>query len=393
MNRILRSIVSGLSKRDQRDLIKLADSANVPGSFNTFRSTRINPITNRPITALNNPQKEFISNYLNVPFSTVGKYGNIKGTRITPTDETKKKLSEIATQQRAEGVGLNLAPFNIIRSEKAANNPSLVATGLEGPLKSAIARLDTSLRDDTGIVKGALSQYRSDLGYYDLTKQQMEDLLSPKNVKKYVDTSKQYKNQLNKVVNQIASYKTDKNQPDKKLVKLMTDYTNLVGGSNPEYNIQRALTFGHPSGIAANLDYYLNTGNQTAKMLSRDPRFLTKMQAEVGPLNIGKEKIDRGILAALSNTENKVTKKGLAEMRKLYDMSGLQSILPGQIYQKMYLGTNNPELQMDFLRKAINVGSKPFGKMTQKDIQNIMFGNKKLSDFGFNRGGIASLLE
>jgi len=357
MNRILRSIVSGLSKRDQRDLIKLADSANVPGSFNTFRSTRINPITNRPITALNNPQKEFISNYLNVPFSTVGKYGNI------------------------------------IRSEKAANNPSLVATGLEGPLKSAIARLDTSLRDDTGIVKGALSQYRSDLGYYDLTKQQMEDLLSPKNVKKYVDTSKQYKNQLNKVVNQIASYKTDKNQPDKKLVKLMTDYTNLVGGSNPEYNIQRALTFGHPSGIAANLDYYLNTGNQTAKMLSRDPRFLTKMQAEVGPLNIGKEKIDRGILAALSNTENKVTKKGLAEMRKLYDMSGLQSILPGQIYQKMYLGTNNPELQMDFLRKAINVGSKPFGKMTQKDIQNIMFGNKKLSDFGFNRGGIASLLE
>ena len=303
------------------------------------------------------------------------------------------KLREAAQLRVARGEGLNLAPLNLKRQQTAANNPSLVATGLEGPLKSAIARLDTSLRDDTGIVKGALSQYRSDLGYYDLTKQQMEDLLSPKNVKKYVDTSKQYKNQLNKVVNQIASYKTDKNQPDKKLVKLMTDYTNLVGGSNPEYNIQRALTFGHPSGIAANLDYYLNTGNQTAKMLSRDPKFLTKMQAEVGPLNIGKEKIDRGILAALSNTENKVTKKGLAEMRKLYDMSGLQSILPGQIYQKMYLGTNNPELQMDFLRKAINVGSKPFGKMTQKDIQNIMFGNKKLSDFGFNRGGIASLLE
>jgi hypothetical protein len=59
----------------------------------------------------------------------------------------------------------------------------------------------------------------------------------------------------------------------------------------------------------------------------------------------------------------------------------------------MYLGTNNPELQMEFLRKAINVGSKPFGKMTQKDIQNIMFGKKKISDFGFFRGGIASLLE
>jgi len=128
-------------------------------------------------------------------------------------------------------------------------------------------------------------------------------------------------------------------------------------------------------------------------MLSRDPKFLTKMQAEIGPLNIGKEKIDRGILAALRNTENKVTKSGLAEMRKLYDMSGLQSILPGQMYQKMYLGMNNPELQMQFLRNAINKRSKPFGKLTQRDVQNIMFGNKTISDYGFFRGGIASLLE
>jgi len=80
-------------------------------------------------------------------------------------------------------------------------------------------------------------------------------------------------------------------------------------------------------------------------------------------------------------------------MRKLFDMSGLQSILPGQVYNKMYLGMNNPELQMQFLRNAINKGSKPFGKLTQRDVQNIMFGNKKISDFGFNRGGIASLLQ
>jgi len=392
--RALGQFVSNLSKKDQRDLTKLSRTANIPGSFNTFRSTRINPRTNEPITALSNTQKQFVANILNVPVDKVGKYGNIKGKRIIPTEETRLNQSEAAKIARGEGKGLNLTEGNLLKQQTAAaNNPSLVAAGLEGPMKAAIAKIDPQLRNETGILKGALSQYRSDLGYYDLTKAQQEAMLSPTNVKKYVDTAIQYKPQLNKVVNQIASYKTDKNQPDKKLVKLMTDYTNLVGGSNPEYNIQRALTFGHPSGIAANLDYYLNTGNQTAKMLSRDPRFLTKMQAEVGPLNIGKEKIDRGILAALSNTENKVTKKGLAEMRKLYDMSGLQSILPGQIYQKMYLGTNNPELQMDFLRKAINVGSKPFGKMTQKDIQNIMFGNKKLSDFGFNRGGIASLLE
>jgi hypothetical protein len=293
------------------------------------------------------------------------------------------KLSEAAQLRAAEGKGLNLIPVNLKKQQAAANNPSLVAAGLEGPLKSAMA----ADRDDIGLVKGALSQYRSDLGYYDLTKAQMEDMLNPKNVKKYVDTAIQYKPQLNKVVNQIASYKTDKNQPTKELVDLMTDYTDLVGGSNPLYNIQRALTFGHPSGIAANIDHYLRTGNQTAKMLSRDPKFLTKMQAEIGPLNIGKEKIDRGILAALRNTENKVTKSGISEMRKLFDMSGLQSILPGQVYNKMYLGMNNPELQMQFLRNAINKGSKPFGKLTQRDVQNIMFGNKTISDYGFNKGG------
>ena len=299
------------------------------------------------------------------------------------------KLSESAKNLRSQGIGANLTPFNIIRSEKAANNPSLVSKGLEADVKTA---LGTPLRDDLGILKGTLSQYRSDLGYYDLTKAQMEDLLSPTNVKKYVSLANKYKTQLNKTVKQINEYRPN-NQLTPELVKLMQDYTYLVKGSNPEYWKQRALTFGHPSPIAANLDHYLKTGSQTSKMLARDPKFLTKMQPELGPLNVAKETIDRGILAALESTQNKVTKKGLAEMRKLFDMSGIQSILPGQIYQKMYLGTNNPELQMEFLRKAIKVGSKPFGKLTQKDIQNIMFGKKKLSDFGFNRGGIASLLE
>jgi len=299
------------------------------------------------------------------------------------------KLSESAKNLRSQGIGANLTPFNIIRSEKAANNPSLVSKGLEADVKTA---LGTPLRDDLGILKGTLSQYRSDLGYYDLTKAQMEDLLSPTNVKKYVSLANKYKTQLNKTVKQINEYRPN-NQLTPELVKLMQDYTYLVKGSNPEYWKQRALTFGHPSPIAANLDHYLKTGSQTSKMLARDPKFLTKMQPELGPLNIAKETLDRGILAAVRNPDNQVTKKGLAEMRKLFDMSGIQSILPGQIYQKMYLGTNNPELQMEFLRKAIKVGSKPFGKLTQKDIQNIMFGKKKLSDFGFNRGGIASLLE
>ena len=299
------------------------------------------------------------------------------------------KLSESAKNLRSQGIGANLTPFNIIRSEKAANNPSLVSKGLEADVKTA---LGTPLRDDLGILKGTLSQYSSDLGYYDLTKAQMEDLLSPTNVKKYVSLANKYKTQLNKTVKQINEYRPN-NQLTPELVKLMQDYTYLVKGSNPEYWKQRALTFGHPSPIAANLDHYLKTGSQTSKMLARDPKFLTKMQPELGPLNIAKETLDRGILAAVRNPDNQVTKKGLAEMRKLFDMSGIQSILPGQIYQKMYLGTNNPELQMEFLRKAIKVGSKPFGKLTQKDIQNIMFGKKKLSDFGFNRGGIASLLE
>ena len=387
MNRILRSIVSGLSKRDQRDLIKLADSANVPGSFSSFASRRINPLTNRPITALNNPQKEFISNYLNVPLSTVGKYGNIKGTKIIPTEETRKKISDARLANIAQGQGLNLVGYNVKRAQQAANNPSLVSKGLEADVKTA---LGTPLRDDLGILKGTLSQYRSDLGYYDLTKAQMEGLLSPTNVKKYVNLANKYKTQLNKTVKDIKEFKGDNK---KELGELMTDYTYLVKGSDPNYWFQRSATFGHPSPIAANLEHYFQSGSQTSKMLARDPKFLTKMQPELGPLNVAKETIDRGILAALESTQNKVTKKGLAEMRKLFDMSGLQSILPGQIYKKMYLGTNNPELQMEFLRKAINIGSKPFGKLTQRNIQNIMFGKKKLSDFGFNRGGIASLLE
>ena len=387
MSRLLRGIVGALSKRDQRDLTRLANTANIPGSFNTFRSTRINPITNRPITALNNPQKQFISNYLNVPLPTVGKYGNIKGTRITPTDETKKKLSEIATQQRAEGVGLNLAPFNVTRANEAAYNPSLVSKGLEADVKTALGK---PLRDDLGILKGTLSQYRSDLGYYDLTKGQMEGLLSPANVKKYVGLANKYKTQLNKTVKNIKDFKGDNK---KELGELMTDYTYLTKGSDPNYWFQRSATFGHPSPIAANLEHYFQSGSQTSKMLARDPKFLTKMQPELGPLNIAKETLDRGILAAVRNPDNQVTKEGLAQMRKLFDMSGIQSILPGQIYQKMYLGMNNPELQMQFLRSAVDKGSKPFGKLTQRDIQNIMFGKKKISDFGFNRGGIASLLE
>ena len=297
------------------------------------------------------------------------------------------KLSESAKNLRSQGIGANLTPFNIIRSEKAANSPSLVSKGLEADVKTA---LGTPLRDDLGILKGTLSQYRSDLGYYDLTKAQMEGLLSPTNVKKYVNLANKYKTQLNKTVKDIKEFKGDNK---KELGELMTDYTYLVKGSDPNYWFQRSATFGHPSPIAANLEHYFQSGSQTSKMLARDPKFLTKMQPELGPLNIAKETLDRGILAAVRNPDNQVTKQGLAEMRKLFDMSGIQSILPGQIYQKMYLGTNNPELQMEFLRKAINVGSKPFGKMTQKDIQNIMFGKKKLSDFGFNRGGIASLLE
>ena len=300
-----------------------------------------------------------------------------------------KRISDARLAIIAQGEGMNLVGYNVKRAQQAANNPSLVSKGLEADVKTA---LGTPLRDDLGILKGTLSQYRSDLGYYDLTKAQMEDLLSPTNVKKYVSLANKYKTQLNKTVKQINEYRPN-NQLKPELVKLMQDYTYLVKGSNPEYWKQRALTFGHPSPIAANLDHYLKTGSQTSKMLARDPKFLTKMQPELGPLNIAKETLDRGILAAVRNPDNQVTKEGLAEMRRLFDMSGIRSILPGQIYQKMYLGTNNPELQMEFLRKAINVGSKPFGKLTQKDIQNIMFGKKKLSDFGFNRGGIASLLE
>tara|TARA_R100000655_G_scaffold46026_1_gene82898 strand:+ start:1295 stop:2431 length:1137 start_codon:yes stop_codon:yes gene_type:complete len=297
------------------------------------------------------------------------------------------KLSESAKNLRGQGIGANLTPFNIIRSEKAANNPSLVSKGLEADVKTA---LGTPRRDDLGILKGTLSQYRSDLGYYDLTKPQMKDLLSSTNVNKYVSLANKYKTQLNKTVKDIKEFKGDNK---KKLGELMTDYTYLVKGSDPNYWFQRSATFGHPSPIAANLEHYFQSGSQTSKMLARDAKFLTKMQPELGPLNIAKETLDRGILAAVRNPDNQVTKQGLAEMRKLFDMSGIQSILPGQIYQKMYLGTNNPELQMEFLRKAINVGSKPFGKMTQRDIQNIMFGKKKISDFGFFRGGIASLLE
>ena len=298
-----------------------------------------------------------------------------------------KRISDARLANIAQGEGMNLVGYNVKRAQQAANNPSLVSKGLEADVKTA---LGTPLRDDLGILKGTLSQYRSDLGYYDLTKGQMEGLLSPTNVKKYVNLANKYKTQLNKTVKDIKDFKGNNK---KELGELMTDYTYLTKGSDPNYWFQRSATFGHPSPIAANLDHYLKSGSQTSKMLARDARFLTKMQPEVGPLNIAKETLDRGILAAVRNPDNQVTKQGLAEMRKLFDMSGIQSILPGQIYQKMYLGTNNPELQMDFLRKAINVGSKPFGKMTQRDIQNIMFGKKKLSDFGFNRGGIASLLE
>ncbi len=64
--------------------------------------------------------------------------------------------------------------------------------------------MGTPRRDDLGILKGTLSQYRSDLGYYDLTKpSQMKGLLSPANVNKYVNLANKYKTQLNKTVKDI----------------------------------------------------------------------------------------------------------------------------------------------------------------------------------------------
>ena len=94
-----------------------------------------------------------------------------------------KRISDARLAIIAQGEGMNLVGYNVKRAQQAANNPSLVSKGLEADVKTA---LGTPLRDDLGILKGTLSQYRSDLGYYDLTKPQMKDLLSPTNVKKYV---------------------------------------------------------------------------------------------------------------------------------------------------------------------------------------------------------------
>ena len=111
---------------------------------------------------------------------------------------------------------------------QAAKTKSLVAPGLEGPLKSVIGRPD---RDDPAIVKGALSQYRSDLGFLPLADQ--KNLLSKENVSNYVDLAKKYKTQLNKTKNEIADFKEGKS--GKSLMQLMEDYSYLVKSSDPNY--------------------------------------------------------------------------------------------------------------------------------------------------------------
>ena len=165
------------------------------------------------------------------------------------TKQREKRLQNIA-----EGKGLNLEPVNITRQSQAAKTKSLVAPGLEGPLKSVIGRPD---RDDPAIVKGALSQYRSDLGFLPLADQ--KNLLSKENVSNYVDLAKKYKTQLNKTKNEIADFKEGKS--GKSLMQLMEDYSYLVKSSDPNYWYQRSLTYGHPSPIYANLEHYFQPGS------------------------------------------------------------------------------------------------------------------------------------
>jgi len=344
--------------------------------------------------------KERIRNLMkqeNIPALTMKQTGKLR-KKTEHTEATKQKLKEVHLKNLEEARKLPLNKIKnpvlkqIIAAERRPTRvgpltvDSELVKGVEGPIKGALG----PLRKDIALLKGITSLFRSDIGYKGPFAK--GSLLQPANMKKYINTASKHRAQLDDTERQIRYWLSEGDKTDvKTLRKLLTDYAELKPKSNPKYWHERAMTFGHPAAIGANIENYFRKGigSKLSKELSKNPKYLTKMDPEIGPLNIGKDPIDRNILKFMDDPSVNVTQKGLSEISKLYEKAGIRSILPSLTGKKMYLGKSNPEKQLEFLRRSVDQGiSNPFAGLSKREIRNILTQLKSIEDLGYKKGGM-----
>jgi predicted DCC family thiol-disulfide oxidoreductase YuxK len=336
------------------------------------------------------------------------------GQRIL-TEATKKSISERYYKNLEEARGWSLSKIKSYYGEqnpiykkiyKDRRDPKLISSlpldkqlvsGVEGPVKTALPSI---IKQDVPLLKGIASLFRSDLGWKGpyMSRQAQSDayrelLGNPKNIKNYIKTAEKFRPQLEKTGNEMSYWlsKAEGGKDFSKLRELIEDYALMQKSRNPKYWYSRAMTWGHPSGIGANIENFRKRGVDLSKVLGRDPKYLTKMDPEIGPLNVRKDPIDRNIMSFVSDPKFPLDPYGLDEMSKLYEMAGIRSIMPSRTGKRMYLGQWDPYTQMDFLKRAVDLGKKPFEGLNKKQIRDILRGYKNLDDFGFAAGGIANL--
>ena len=186
-------------------------------------------------------------------------------------------------------------------------------------------------------------------------------------------------------------------------------------------------TWGHEAGLANNFENLKLPNNftdeiaerykETAMEMLSKPQ-LMKYKPEQGLINKGKDPLDA--LASKMIRSGEATPKGLSQFSKLYDLSGITSLMPGLKGNAMRLGRDlnfdaSRIKQIDFMNKSIDADLKPFwldltehmrgygnanrlpsftegttSKMglKRKDLfEKVLRGELTLEELGFNKGG------
>jgi len=323
-----------------------------------------------------------------------------KGRHLLKTAEEKavinKKLSEIALARDPKTT--NVVKF--VNKAKPLTKEELLLLPKELHIEGKIAStLGGDLRKDTAIIKALVSMIRSAKGRetYGFSKADRliaESVLLPKLLKRsrllnQINKVDPYLPQLRKTTKEIEHWRSPNTEEGKELRNLISEYIEMIKTKNPSHYYETAASFGHQAGMGANLKHYMETQNAMqaamAKKLYSDPRYTSKMKLELGPYNMAKDPIEFGLLKAMR--EGNLSPQGIGEIRRLFDMTGIQSILPSLGGKKMFLGRNDPELQMEFLRRAIRNKKKPFGAV-QENLEKILAGDLNIGTLGYKGGGV-----
>ena len=316
----------------------------------------------------------------------------------------------------------NLAKYNIARQKKAGTygrDPTVWGGGHEGRVRAGVAgkksSLGTALSSDVASVKGILSMLRAALLY---NPGQEARLLKSANLMKYNRQIQPYLKELDDVERQIRYWRRvgersegtpafyrSRERDVQRLDELMEKYIGLqyklkkaIDPSATLKSIQetwmpKKVTWIHPGALGANVEHALakGPGYKFSEYLTKDPKALTRYDPDLGPLNLGRDYIDYGILEASRNPNIPVTRAGVEEISKLYKQAGMRSIMPSPSGGKMTLGEYDIGRQIDFLTKSLGQGKMPFHGLDTEKIIEILMRKSKLSKFGYQAGGLVGI--